>query len=70
MAFHGLAAGAPADVVLLDLESGWMVDARKMVTKSPISPFEGCRLTGRVVCTFLNGRVTWEDGSGRVDMRG
>jgi dihydroorotase len=55
----GLAPGAVADVVLLDLSSTWTVDPAAMQTKSKNTPFIGRTLTGRAVLTILGGRVVY-----------
>ena len=72
-----LAAGAPADVVLLDLQSAWVVNAAEFASKSRNTPFENWRLTGRAVMTFVGGRRVYQlpararssHGSGRPSGR-
>ncbi|MDZ4198808.1 MAG: dihydroorotase [Kiritimatiellia bacterium] len=49
-----LAPGAPADLVVMDLESEWTV--KRFVSRSVNSPFIGRRLTGCATATFLGGR--------------
>jgi len=53
-----LAAGAPADVTVLDVASSWTVRAAEFVSRSANTPFEGRRLTGRPVAVFHRGRRT------------
>ena len=55
-----LRVGAPADVVLVDLEEEWTVDPQKLHGKSRNTPFKGMTLTGKVKKTFLGGRVVFE----------
>jgi len=55
-----LAPGAPANLVLLDLHSEWVVNASEFASKSRNTPFEGWRLTGRAVKTFCDGRLVFE----------
>ena len=55
-----LRVGAPADVVLVDLEEEWTVDPQKLHGKSRNRPFKGMTLTGKVKKTFLGGRVVFE----------
>ena len=55
-----LAPGAPADLVLLDLESEWTVCAAEFASKSRNTSFEGWRLTGRAVRTFQAGRLVFD----------
>ena len=52
-----LAIGAPADLVLLDLDREWVVEARTFASKSRNTSFEGWRVTGRAVMTFCAGRI-------------
>lgn len=55
-----LAHGAPADLVLLDLDSEWVVHAAEFASKSRNTPFEGWPLTGRAVMTFCDGRLVFD----------
>ena len=52
-----LAPGSAADLVLLDLDSEWVVDANRFASKSRNTPFNGWRLTGQAVMTFCGGRL-------------
>jgi len=51
-----LAAGAPADLVLFDLNAPVVVDAAKLKSKSKNSPFDGRMLQGKVLGTWVSGR--------------
>jgi len=58
-----LAAGADADLTLLDLGAETVVDTRAFASKSRNSPFHGWRLRGKPVMTFVGGRIVYpEDG--------
>jgi dihydroorotase len=63
-AFHlsggTLAAGAPADVVVLDPAAHWTVDPSAFHSKSRNTPFAGRGLTGRAVLTVVGGTVVHE----------
>lgn len=50
-----LTRGAPADLVLFDLERGWKVEAGKLPGKAQNSPFDGRPLEGRVLGTWKAG---------------
>lgn len=52
-----LAAGAPADVVLVDLGAPWVVRQEAIVSRSKNTPYEGARLQGRIVRTLVAGRT-------------
>jgi dihydroorotase len=51
-----LAPGAPADLVLFDLERAWKIEAGKLPGKAQNTPFDGRAVEGRVVATFKAGR--------------
>ncbi|MBS7698250.1 MULTISPECIES: dihydroorotase [unclassified Chelatococcus] len=51
-----LAPGAPADLILLDLNLAYTLDARELRSRSKNSPFDEARLEGRVLMTYVAGR--------------
>ena len=51
-----LEVGATADITVFDAEREWVVDPKNFKSKSRNTPFQGWRLTGAVVATFLAGR--------------
>ena len=57
-----LAEGRPANVTIFDPGAQWTVDATAFQSKSRNTPFDGRRLSGRVVHTFYRGRPTVRDG--------
>ena len=54
-----LTKGAPADLVLADLNAPLVIDADKLVSKSKNSPFDGRRLQGKVLRTLVDGRTVY-----------
>ncbi|NLO36679.1 MAG: dihydroorotase [Clostridiaceae bacterium] len=56
-----LAVGAPADVLVADLETPWTVARSQMRSKSRNTPFEGMTLAGRPVMTICEGRITHDE---------
>lgn len=54
-----IAKGAPADLVLCDLDAPVRIDADKLVSKSKNSPFDGRRLQGKVLRTVVDGRTVY-----------
>jgi dihydroorotase len=52
-----LAKGAPADLVLCDIDAPIVVDADRLMSRSKNSPFDGRRLQGKVLMTLVGGRV-------------
>jgi dihydroorotase len=55
-----LSAGAPADLVLVDIDAPILVDADRLVSRSKNSPFDGRRLQGAVLMTMVDGRVVFQ----------
>jgi dihydroorotase len=55
-----LAPGAPADLILVDIDVPRVIDAARLLSKSKNSAFDGRRLQGRVLMTVVDGRVVFE----------
>ena len=55
-----LAKGAPADLVLCDIDAPVVIDADRLISKSKNSPFDGRRLQGKVLRTLVEGRTVYE----------
>ncbi|MET0293667.1 MAG: dihydroorotase [Phenylobacterium sp.] len=55
-----IAKGAPADLVLLDLLTPVVIDSDKLRSKSKNTPFDGRRLQGQVLRTWVDGRLVFE----------
>ncbi len=51
-----LRKGAPADLVLIDPDYPWIVSEKDIVSRSHNTAFEGARLQGAVMETFVAGR--------------
>jgi dihydroorotase len=51
--------GAPADLVLLDLDTPFVVAPERLHSKSKNTPFDEARLQGRVLMTFVAGRPVY-----------
>lgn len=52
-----LAVGAPADLVLVDMDRPWRIAVDRFRSKSKNSPFDGRPVQGRAMLTVLGGRV-------------
>ena len=62
-----IAAGADADLTLLDLERPVIVDKTRFESKGRNTPFEGWALTGGPAMTIVGGRVVYPfDAGGRT----
>ncbi|MEJ2374468.1 MAG: dihydroorotase [Pseudolabrys sp.] len=55
-----LRSGAPADVIVFDLDMPWVLDPAELKSKCKNTPFDEARLTGRVVRTIVAGRTVYE----------
>lgn len=50
-----LAEGAPADLILFDPEAPFLMDRFKLRSKSKNTPFDGARMEGKVLATWVAG---------------
>ncbi|MDD3836285.1 MAG: dihydroorotase [Phenylobacterium sp.] len=57
-----IAKGAPADLVLVDLYAPVVIDSDKLLSKSKNTPFDGRRLQGQVITTWVDGRAVYRRG--------
>ena len=55
-----LKSGAIADVIIVDLETPWVLDPGELKSKCKNTPFDEARMTGRVVRTIVAGRTVYE----------
>jgi dihydroorotase len=55
-----LKSGAPADVIVVDMDVPWVVDPDELKSKSKNTPFDEARMQGRVVRTIVAGRTIYE----------
>jgi len=55
-----LASGAPADVIVVDLDVPWIIDAAELKSKCKNTPFDESAHDGRVVRTIVAGRTVYE----------
>jgi len=54
-----LAAGAIADITVLDLDCKWTYDVNRSASKSRNSPFDGVSFRGGPAATIVNGAFVW-----------
>ncbi len=57
-----LEEGTDADIVLFDPDSSWTLSKDTIHSASGYTAYEGMNVTGRVVMTFLRGRLIMGDG--------
>ena len=55
-----LRTGSPADVVVIDPDTPWIVDPADLKSPCKNTPFDEARFTGRVVRTIVGGRTVYE----------
>jgi dihydroorotase len=52
-----IASGAPADLILFDLDYPWQVSENEIRSRSRNTSFEGARLAGKVMRTIVGGQT-------------
>ncbi|ABN77765.1 dihydroorotase [Cereibacter sphaeroides] len=57
-----LSEGAPADLVLFDPDAPFVLDRFTLRSKSKNTPFDGQRMEGRVLATYVGGRRVYAAG--------
>ena len=55
-----LRAGAPADVIVIDAETPWVLDRDDLKSLCKNTPFDDARFSGRVMRTIVGGRTVYE----------
>jgi dihydroorotase len=55
--------GAPADVIVIDPDTSWILDPVDLKSKCKNTPFDEARFEGRVVRTIVAGRTAYEYAS-------
>ncbi|MEA3291970.1 MAG: dihydroorotase [Pseudomonadota bacterium] len=52
-----IAIGDPADLCIFDPDAQWTLTEEDMLSRGRNTPFLGSELTGRVMCTLVDGRI-------------
>lgn len=60
-----LQKGAPADLILVDLDEPWVVNKDLLRSRSKNSPFDEAKMQGRVLRTLVDGETVFEYAPGR-----
>ena len=55
-----LRAGAPADVIVIDPDTPWVLDPADLKSQCKNTPFDEARFSGRVLRTVIGGRTVYE----------
>lgn len=61
-----LKAGLSADLTIIDLEQQTHFSPENILSKSKNTPWLDQKLWGKVIYTFLDGRITWEDPDAQI----
>lgn len=54
-----LSAGAPADLIMFDADAPFVLDRFKLNSKSKNTPFDGQRMQGKVLATYVAGQAVY-----------
>jgi dihydroorotase len=65
-----LAAGEPANLVLVDPDAAWTVRGAALASRADNTPYEGMEMPVSVVHTMLRGRWTVRDGKVQGEVQG
>lgn len=57
-----IAEGMYADLVVVDIKREWIIDSSEFYSKAKFSPFDGWRVKGKPVKTFVNGILVMDEG--------
>jgi len=57
-----LKEGNYADLVVVNMKSEYKIDSSKFYSKAKYSPFDGWKVRGKPIKTFVNGRLVMDEG--------
>src|SRR5665213_1718903 len=55
-----LRAGSPADIIVIDADTPWILDPADLKSQCKNTPFDEARFSGRVVRTIIGGRTVYD----------
>jgi dihydroorotase len=55
-----LRAGSPADVIVIDPDTPWVLDPADLKSQCKNTPFDEAKFSGRVARTIVGGRTVYE----------
>jgi dihydroorotase len=55
-----LRAGSPADVIVIDADTPWVLDPADLKSQCKNTPFDDARFSGRIARTIVGGRTVYE----------
>ncbi len=57
-----IAAGMDADLVVWDPDARWQIEASELFHRHPVTPYDGCEVTGKVLRTYVRGQQVFREG--------
>ncbi len=57
-----LAENSPADITIINPQKSHRIDASRFLSKAKFSPFDGWKVKGKAVKTFVNGQLVMDEG--------
>ena len=57
---YDMAPGKAADFVVLDPEAEYVIDKNTFKSKSRNTPFDGMRVSGKVIMTGVGGKIVYQ----------
>ena len=54
--------GSVADLVIVDVNQEYKIDSSKFYSKAKYSPFDGQKVKGKPIKTFVSGRLVYDSG--------
>jgi Dihydroorotase and related cyclic amidohydrolases len=60
---RGIKVGAPANLVLFNLDQEWVLNEETNLSKSQNTPLWGRTLKGRVIMTLKDGKIVYKSGA-------
>jgi len=54
--------GNQADIVVVDINRGYKIDSSRFYSKAKYSPFDGWKVKGKPIKTFVNGQLVMDEG--------
>jgi len=56
-----LKIGCKADITVIDLNREWIVESQNFLSKGKNTPYQGYRMKGKVIATFYEGNIVYQD---------
>lgn len=57
-----ITSGFDADLVVWDPDATWQIKASELFHRHPVTPYDGCEVSGQVLRTYVRGQQVFRDG--------